>query len=174
MTNRRKLIAGVLVATMALTGVLVGTISADDESSATPRGNLMARVAEILGLPQADVENAFEQAMGEQRDERQAKTQAARDARLQDLIDEGVLTQEQVDEWEAWLEAQPDNSDEMRAWLESRPDMGDAFAAGPGGRGLMAGGIGPRGMTPRGMMPRGPMAGGRGFAGLCPASEAVE
>jgi hypothetical protein len=154
---------------MALAGVLAGTLSADDEVGATPRNNVLVRVAEILGLPQADVENAFEQAMTEQREERQAEMQAARDARLQDLIDEGVLTQEQVDEWESWLEAQPNNRDEMRAWFESRPDMGDAITAGPGDRGPMAGGIGPRGM-----MPRGPMAGGRSFAGMCPASEAVD
>jgi len=163
MSNRRKIIVGILVSTMALAGVLAGTLSADDEGGATPRNNVLARVAEILGLPQADVENAFEQAMTEQREERQAEMQAARDARLQDLIDEGVFTQEQVDEWESWLEARPDNSDAMRAWLESRPDMGGAFADGPAGRGLVAGGIGPRGM-----MPRGPMAVGRGFAGLCP------
>jgi len=161
------------VATMALTGVLVGTISADDEGGAHPRGNLMARVAEILGLNQTDVENAFQQAMTEQRDERQAEMEAARAAHLQDLIDEGVLTQEQVDEMEEWLEARPDNRDEMREWLESRPDMGDAFAMGPGGRGMMPGGIGPRGMMPggigpRGMMSGGPRSGGWGFAGLCP------
>jgi hypothetical protein len=169
MSNRRKIIVGVLISTMALAGVLAGTLSADDEGGATPRNNVLARVAEILGLPQADVENAFEQAMTEQREERQVEMQAARDARLQDLIDEGVLTQEQVDEWESWLEAQPNNRDEMRAWFESRPDMGDAFNAVPGDRGPMAGGIGPRGM-----MPRGPMAGGRSFAGMCPASEAVD
>jgi len=161
MKTRRKLIAGILVATIALTGVLVGTISADDEGGANPQGTLMARVAEILGLNQADVENAFQQAMTEQRDGRQAEMEAAREAHLQDLIDEGVLTQGQVDEWEAWLQAQPDNSDEMRAWLESRPDMGDAFAMGPGGRGTMPGGFGPRGMMGRGWI-------GGGFAGQCP------
>ena len=161
MSNRRKIIAGVLVATMALAGVLAGTISADDEGGATPRNNVLARVAEILGLPQADVENAFEQAMTEQREERQAEMQAARDARLQDLIDEGVLTQEQVEEWESWLEARPDNRDEMQAWLESRPDMGGEFAAGPAGRGMMPGGFGPRGMMMRGWN-------GGGFAGECP------
>lgn len=161
MSNRRKIIAGVLVATMALAGVLAGTISADDEGGATPRNNVLARVAEILGLPQADVENAFEQAMTEQREERQAEMQAARDARLQDLIDEGVLTQEQVDEWESWLEARPDNRDEMQAWLESRPDMGGEFAAGHAGRGMMPGGFGPRGMMMRGWN-------GGGFAGECP------
>ena len=161
MSNRRKIIAGVLVATMALAGVLAGTISADDEGGATPRNNVLARVAEILGLPQADVENAFEQAMTEQREERQAEMQAARDARLQDLIDEGVLTQEQVEEWESWLEARPDNRDEMQAWLESRPDMGDEFAAGHAGRGMMPGGFGSRGMMMRGWN-------GGGFAGECP------
>jgi hypothetical protein len=161
MKTRRKLIAGILVATMALTGVLVGTISADDESGTTPQGTLMARVAEILGLDQATVENAFQQAMTEQREARQAEMEAAREAHLQDLIDEGVLTQQQVDEWDAWLQAQPDNSDEMRAWLESRPDMGDAFAMGPGNRSFAPGGFGSRVRMGRGLT-------GGGVAGRCP------
>lgn len=164
MTNRKKLIAGVLVATMALTGVLVGTISADEETGANARTSLMARVAEILGLDQQAVENAFDQALQEQRGERQALMQAARDARLQDLIDEGVLTQEQVEAWETWLESRPDNRDEMQAWHESRPDMGEALTMGPAIRGGFAGRPGERAM-----MPRGPMGGQRVFPEGCPA-----
>ncbi|MCK9357482.1 MAG: hypothetical protein M0R22_10150 [Dehalococcoidia bacterium] len=159
MTNRRKIIAGILVATMAVTGLLVGTVSADDEDSGTPRDTLMARVAELLGVDQGDLETAFTQAREEQREQRQEEMQAARDARMQELIDQGVLTQEQVDDWNEWLESRPDNSEAMQEWLESRPDMGDAlpFAEGRGGR---FGGA---------MMRGGGMAGFGGFGGLgCP------
>jgi hypothetical protein len=164
MTKQSRIIAGVLVATMALTGVLAGTISAD-ENGAGPRDTIMARVAEILGLDQTEVENAFQQAMQEQREERQAQMEAARDARLQELIDDGVVTEEQVAEWKAWLESRPDNRDEMRKWLDSRPDMGDAFRVGGlGDRGAMADRFGGRPM-----MPKRPMGGIPGFRDACPA-----
>jgi hypothetical protein len=168
MTNRQKIVAGILIATVALTGLLVGTISADDQGGGSHQGTLLARVAEILGINQTDLQNAFQQAMTEERDARQAEMKAAQDAHLQDLIDQGVLTQDQVDAWDAWLAARPDNSDAMRAWLDARPDMGDAFTMGPGDRGMMPGGNGPRGM-----MPGGQMWGGRDFAGQCPTPEAA-
>ncbi|NLE94869.1 MAG: hypothetical protein GX600_04175 [Dehalococcoidia bacterium] len=164
MSNRKKLVAGVLVATMALAGVLAGTLSADEESPGAPRDPLFARVAELLGLEQQQVEGAFQQAMSEQRAERQAEMEAARDARLQELIDDGVLTEQQVEEWNAWLESRPDVGDEMREWFESRPDMGDVFPQGPGPQGRMSDRFG--GRAP---MFGGPMGGGRGFQGDCPA-----
>ena len=105
MSNRKKLVAGVLVATMALAGVLAGTLSADEESQGAPRDPLFARVAELLGLEQQQVEGAFQQAMSEQRAERQAEMEAARDARLQELIDDGVLTEQQVEEFTQRLKA---------------------------------------------------------------------
>ena len=152
--NRRKLIVGVLVATMALTGVLVGTVSADTgEGTANHREALMARVAEILGIDQQDLEDAFEQTMQERMGE-------ARDDRCQALIDEGVLTQEQADACTAWMESRPDNRDDMQEWFESRPDMGDACGElgsprmGMGGRMFGRGG------------PAGQMGGG-GLGGSC-------
>jgi hypothetical protein len=168
MKSRRKLIAGILLVTMVFTGVLAATVSADDESAVSPQGTLMARVAELLGLNQSDVENAFQQAMTEQREERQANASAARDTRLQELIDQGVVTQEQIDEFESWLSARPDNREAMQEWMESRPDFGDKF---PGLAGRAAAG-GMRGMR-GGMMPFGPRA-GQGFAGLCPALESAD
>ncbi len=141
MTTRRKIIAGVLVATMAVTGLLVGTVSADDEDSTSPRDTLLARVAEILDIDQDDLEDAFQQALEEQREERQAEMQAAREARMQELIDEGVITQEQADAWDEWLESRPAVGDELREWLEARPDMGDEFPLREGLRGMRPGGV---------------------------------
>jgi len=99
MTTRRKIIAGALVATMAVTGLIVGTVSADDEDRDGPVNSLLARVAEILDIDQDDLEDAFRQALEEQREQRQDEMQAARDARMQELIDQGVLTEEQSEEW---------------------------------------------------------------------------
>ena len=78
MKTRKKLLIGVLVATMALTGVLVGTVSADEETNGNQRGDLMARVAEILGIDQDEVESAFKQATEEQREQHMDDMEAAR------------------------------------------------------------------------------------------------
>ena len=147
---------------MALTGVLVGTVSADTgEDTANHRETLMARVAEILDIDQQDLEDAFEQALGELREQRQEEMEAGRDAHMQELIDEGVLTQEQVDEMQEWFESRPDNRDEMREWFESRPDMGGVFPDMHGPRGGMR-----RGGAMFGMMQRGGPAGQMPGCGL--------
>jgi hypothetical protein len=65
------------------------------------RANLMARVADILGIDVEDLENAFEQAQRELRE-------SALDARLQELVDQGDWTQQQADAYKAWIQARPD------------------------------------------------------------------
>ena len=164
MKNRKKLLIGVLVATMALTGVLVGTVSADTEGNGNARAGLMARVAEILGIDQEDVEGAFTQANEDMRAERLEQMEAARTDRIQGLIDEGVLTQEQVDDMEEWLEARPDNRDEMQEWMESRPEFDGDFPMMNGNRG----GLMPDKMGPRGLMPGGHDMMRGGFQSGCP------
>jgi len=162
MTKRKKLLIGVLVTTMALTGVLVGTVSADTEDGDNPRSALMARVAELLGIDQAKVEDAFQQATEEQREQHEAQMEATREERIQALIDEGVVTQEEVDEWEAWMESRPDTREAMQEWMESMPDLGDDFPLMQrggdkmGGRGMIPGKMGPRGMMPGGFGDRCP------------------
>jgi len=160
MTKRKRVLIGVLVATMALTGVLIGTVSADVEGNGAARGTVIARVAEILGIDQSDLEDTFKQAIQEERAQRQEEMEAAREERIQALIDEGVVSQEEVDEWEAWMESRPDNREETREWFQSRPDLGDDFPLSNRGRGMAPGG---RGMMPgaglRGMMPGGGLFG---------------
>jgi polyhydroxyalkanoate synthesis regulator phasin len=65
------------------------------------RDTLTARVAEILDISKESLENAFEQALGELR-------QKALDNRLQELVNQGAWTQQQADEYKAWIEARPD------------------------------------------------------------------
>src|SRR4030043_1857396 len=98
---------------------------------------LMSQVAEILGIDQQDLENALKQAQTEFREENL-------DARLQELIAEGTLTQEQANELKTWIEARPDvpnipprqlkealekgtitqeQVDQLKAWIKSRPDI---------------------------------------------------
>jgi predicted secreted protein len=65
------------------------------------RDTLMARVADILGIDEEDLKNAFEQAQRELREN-------ALDTRLQELVNEGTWTQQQADAYKAWIKARPD------------------------------------------------------------------
>ena len=123
---------------VALVGSTAGAVLAQDgDERQGRRGALMARVAEILNIDQQDLESAFKQAQGELREQ-------AIDDRLQELIDDGTLTEEQADEFREWIEARPDvprvgprrlqqmvdegvvtqeQMDELKEWMESRPDV---------------------------------------------------
>lgn len=65
------------------------------------RDALMTRVADILGIDKKDLENAFQQAQRELREN-------ALDTRLQELVNQGAWTQQQVDAYKAWIKARPD------------------------------------------------------------------
>jgi hypothetical protein len=65
------------------------------------RDTLMARVADILGIDEKDLENAFQQAQRELREN-------ALDTRLQELVNQGAWTQQQADAYKAWIKARPD------------------------------------------------------------------
>ena len=77
---------------------------------------MLARVVQILGIDQAKLTSAFKQAGSELRDERFAK-----------LVDDGKLTQEQVNQIKAWEAARPADPkadpEAFKAWMESRPDV---------------------------------------------------
>jgi len=126
----------VLVATMLIASAPAMALAQEGE---TPehQGALMSQVAEILDIDQEELENAFKQAQMELRDE-------ALDARLQELIAEGTLTQEQANEFKAWMEAKPDTPmvparqleealangiitqeqlDQLKAWMEAKPGI---------------------------------------------------
>ena len=116
LTKRRIII-------LAITGIMAAMITGgavmaqDGGSSEDPsRQSLASRVATILSLDEGVVQDAFTQARGDIRDERfQMK--------LDRLVEQGILDQEQADE--------------LREWYESRPDYpAGAFSGfGKGGRG---------------------------------------
>ena len=64
-------------------------------------GKLAIRVAEILGLDTAVVDDAIKQAREELRDEAIQK-------KLNALVENGRLTQEQADEYLNWTQSKPD------------------------------------------------------------------
>jgi uncharacterized membrane protein len=110
--SKKFIFIGVIVIAIVLTGTLGGVAiaQANDDSAnqaQTAENTLMEKVAEIYQantgttIDVQQLKKAFEQAGQEIRSE-------ARDNFLQKLVDEGKITQEQSDQFKAWLEAKPD------------------------------------------------------------------
>lgn len=129
-------LATMLVAIMLISSIPAIALAQEDEPPER-RGALIAQVAEILNIDQQELENALKQAQMELQQENL-------DTRLQELIADGTLTQEQANEFESWLNSRPDvpnipprqlkqalengaitqeQVDQLKAWLQSRPDI---------------------------------------------------
>ena len=101
--SKRKitLLAAVAVLVLGLTaGVVMAQESGDGETS--PAKTFAGRVAEILGLEEATVQSAFTQA-------RRAGEDAAYRSRLDRMVENGRLTQEDADARFTWFEGRPDS-----------------------------------------------------------------
>lgn len=162
MWRSKKFIFTALLTVVVLGGILGGfaVARADDEDTSQPQQgdvNLLGKVAEIyekntgVAIDSQELQKAFTEA-------RTAMATDARNQFLQNLVDEGKITQEQLDEFEKWLESRPNfPTDEYKEWMESRPNFPYLF--GPGNRG---------GEKPFGGMFRGFDKGfGGGFRGWC-------
>jgi len=121
-----------------LIGGSVGAVLAQPNGNVPElRDAIMSEVADILNVDQQTLENAFKQAQQEQRGE-------ALDNRLAELINEGTITQQQANEFNAWINSRPDiplvgpqqlkklvqegkltqeQVDASKAWIESKPDV---------------------------------------------------
>ena len=123
-----------LFALMALViGVGSGTALAQEsgnDGKSQVRG-VISRVANILGLDEQQVQDAFDQARRELRDEQFAKVIGHR---LDALVESGRITQEQADELREWYTARPDTF-----WLAGGSQRG---IKGAKDRGHMIGGRG--------------------------------
>jgi len=131
----KKFIIAAILAAVVLTATIGGVALAsngDDDAPRLGQTELMDKVAgyyeQITGaaLDTDALLEAFTQA-------RQELGLQARERLQQRLVDEGIITQGQLDELEAWLEARPDSplTDEFKEWLEARPDIG-RFGQGDG------------------------------------------
>jgi IS30 family transposase len=75
------------------------TTTTSDEQK--PGQELMSRVAEILNIDEATVSDAFQQATQELMTERQQE-------RLQNAVDNGLITEEEAAEIQAWMNSRPE------------------------------------------------------------------
>ena len=149
--NKKFIIVTALIAVLLIGGT-TGTVLAWDNDEGPYRyshghydpgqhGARMAmmftRLSEILDVDQQVLEDAFKQVRNEMHEE-------FVNERLQTLVDNGTIAQNQADEFTTWLKARPDipmvrpqalqtlvddgtitqkQADEYTEWLESRPDM---------------------------------------------------
>ncbi len=155
MWRSKKFIVVALLAAVVLAGS-IGGVALARTGSGNPAGVLLAqnvsenvsqrdvlftRVAEILvgkgiDITSEQLEDAFAQAQSEMRDE-------ALDSYLQNLVDEGKITQEEADQYKAWWQSRPDMEpfrQQLEAWQQARPDtpLPGPFG-GFGGRGFGGG-----------------------------------
>jgi hypothetical protein len=134
---RTKIVLTTFILAITLFTSLPVVALAQNNGAPPRQGALEARVAEILGIDQQELEAAFKQALTE-------TAQVTLDARLQELVDSGKLTQQQASGLKAWLNSRPDvpmvppdklneaikngtitqeQADALKAWQEARPDI---------------------------------------------------
>ena len=128
MKRGKKIVLVALMVVVALAGTIGGVAmaqSGDEEATTTPETERFAYLERVCEIYQeqtgvaidADIlKDAMRQA-GEEK-----KEQMCNRIR-QHLIDEGILTEEQLAELEEWLQAKPDVlTEEFKEWVQSRPD----------------------------------------------------
>ncbi len=100
--SRKFIITGIVIAALLIVGTAGIVLAQQDEGQDKTQGSaLLTRVAEILGVDQQKLEDAFKRARTELQEE-------ALDKRLKNLVDEDEITQEQADQYKAWIQAKPD------------------------------------------------------------------
>ncbi len=100
--TKRWLFVTLLVAVLAA-GIAGGAVLANGDGTEgnSPMESFVSRVATILGLEDAVVQDAFQQAARETRSE-------ALQRKLDRLVDQGRLTLEQADEYKEWYQSRPE------------------------------------------------------------------
>lgn len=104
--KKKWLLVPIVAAVIAL-AVMGGTALAQGDSStntSSPWSTFAGKVASILGLDEATVQNAMDQARKEIQNE-------ALQARLDALVESGKLTQEQADQYYQWYQSRPEGID---------------------------------------------------------------
>ena len=132
MPKKVKVLVSVLVAVVLLTVGGAATVLADDgftpTDNETGREGLLARVADILGVSQEELDNAFQQAQQGMRDEASIRF-------LDRAVEEGRITPEEAGEISEWRAQRPEVMDSgmFRRALGGRALHGRHMLGGHGG-----------------------------------------
>jgi hypothetical protein len=145
MWKRKWFIPVVAVSVLLIAGIVGGALVAGSDSSSTTDDQnqiadryqaLLDRACAIyqentgVTIDSEQLKDALEQAQSELQEE-------ALESRLQDLVEDGKLTQEEADSYLEWWQSRPDIEVPL-------PGLG---GPGPGGGMMRGGGFGPRGGT---------------------------
>ena len=99
--RRLRIIIPIGIAVVAVTVISISVVLAqENEKGDSNASKLAAKVAVILGLDTAVVDDAIKQAREELRDEAIQK-------KINSLVEKGRLTQEQADEYLNWMQSRP-------------------------------------------------------------------
>jgi hypothetical protein len=109
---RRRWILSLVVALGAVGAVVGATAASADFRGSVRGGEVLDRVASILGLDRSEIDDAFTQARSELKDEKQAETLAA-------LVDNGTLTGDEALAIGNWLADRPEALDGVKSTKQS-------------------------------------------------------
>jgi hypothetical protein len=133
MRRSRKFIILTVLGAIVLVGSITGVVLAQNGDGSQPEagpGALLEKVCEVyeentgVAIDSQELEKAFAQAQSEMQAE-------ALQNRLQSLVDEGKITQEQADQYLEWWQSKPD----VPAGFGFRGDAGFPGMGGPRGWG---------------------------------------
>ena len=114
MSKRVKILVSALVVVLLLTVGATATVMAQEDPTPTPQAEakgLLARVAEILDIPQEELVDAFRQAQQEIRQEASIRF-------LNKAVENERITQEEADEIEEWREQKPEALESVQGFNE--------------------------------------------------------
>jgi len=122
--SRKWVVTIMAITVILLMGTIGGIVSAQTPAPTVPaptqstgQDTLLARVAEILDVDQADLEAAIRQARQEMRSD------AMKD-RLEKLVEQGQITQEEADQYLEWWQARPDIFENLQGNFNGMRDAG--------------------------------------------------
>jgi hypothetical protein len=131
---KKKPLIITLIVIAATVGITTGLVFAQDENEdANQPESILERVCEIyeantgVAIEPEALKDAFVEANQEMMAE-------AMESRLDKLVEEGVITQEEADQFKEWWEAKPDVSLPGHPMLRGGP--GGRFGSEPGGPGF--------------------------------------
>ena len=111
MSKKMKVLVSVLVAIFLLTVGGTAVVMAQEDEQPTPpaeASGLLARVAEILDIPNENLVSAFKQARQEMMQARQEMREEACIRSLDKAVEKERITQEEADAIKEWWEQKPE------------------------------------------------------------------
>jgi hypothetical protein len=113
MSKKAKLLILALTTALLLTAGATAVVIAQDEPAAPPETDgldLVGRVAQILGIPQDDLEGASKQARQEMRQDEIDKV-------LNGAVEKGLITEGEAIEIKEWMEQRPEAMKIVKPYL---------------------------------------------------------